>query len=313
MKGKGCLVTMLGGLFGVLVLMAATYMVMDREKLILSDETRASIPGQFITLADGVTHYHLDGPQDGPVVVLVHGFSVASYTWERNIPALTEAGFRVLSYDLFGRGYSDRPAGPYDLDLFVRQLDDLLTALEIDQPVDLAGISMGGYISSAYANRHPDRVRRLVLLAPQIIAIGEDQRIRMIVQPLFSDYLFTVYVLPFEMVEKKGEFKAFGLPDTWRENYLDMMRYVGFRAALISTLRTLQGDPFEEYRQTGSLDLPVMLLWGDKDQTIPIENALDVLEAIPQAELHTIPGARHASPYERPEEVNPLIIEFLQR
>jgi pimeloyl-ACP methyl ester carboxylesterase len=313
MKGKGCLFTVLGGLFGVLILMAVSYMAMDREKRVLSDETRALIPGEFITLTDGVTHYFLDGPQDGPVVVLVHGFSVASYTWERNVPALTEAGFRVLSYDLFGRGYSDRPEGPYDLDLFVRQLDELLSTLGIDQPVDLAGISMGGYITSAYANRHPDRVRRLVLLAPQSVAIGTDQRIRMVAQPPFSDYLFTVYVLPFEMVEKKGEFQAFGLPDTWRENYLDMMQYVGFRAALISTLRTLQGDPFEEYRRTGSLDLPVLLLWGDKDQTNPIGNALDVLEAIPQAELHTISGARHASPYERPEEVNPLIIEFLRR
>lgn len=313
MKGKGCLFTVLGGLFGVLSLMAVSYMLMDREKLILSDATRASIPGEFITLTDGVTHYFLDGPQDGPVVVLMHGFSVASYTWERNVPALTEAGFRVLSYDLFGRGYSDRPEGPYDMDLFVRQLDELLAALEIDQPVDLVGISMGGYISSAYANRYPERVRRMVLLAPQSIAIGADERVRMAVQPLLSDYLFTVYVLPFEMVEKKGEFKAFGLPDTWRENYLDMMQYVGFRDALISTLRTMQGDPFEEYRKTGRLDLPVLLLWGDKDQTNLIENALDVLQAIPQAELHIIPGARHASPYERPEEVNPLIIEFLRR
>jgi pimeloyl-ACP methyl ester carboxylesterase len=313
MKGKGCLFTVLGGLSGVLILMALSYMLMDREKLILSDETRASLPGEFISLTDGVTHYHLDGPQDGPVVVLVHGFSVASYTWERNVPALTEAGFRVLSYDLFGRGYSDRPKGPYDLDLFVRQLDELLGALEIDQPVDLAGISMGGYISSAYTNRFPDRVRRLVLLAPQSIATGADQRVRILVDPPYSDYLFTVYVLPFQMVEKKGEFKAFGLPDTWRENYLDMMQYVGFRNALISTLRTMQGDPFEEYRETGRLDLPVLLLWGDKDQTVPIEYALDVLEAIPQAELHIIPGARHASPYERPEEVNPLMIEFLKR
>lgn len=313
MRGKGCWFTLVGGLVGCIILLAAAYLLMNREKLVLSDETRANLPGQFIRLTDGVTHYQLDGPQDGQVVVLVHGFSVASYSWERNVPALTDAGFRVLTYDLFGRGYSDRPAGPYDMELFVRQLDDLLTALEIDRPVDLVGISMGGYITSAYVNRHPDRVRRLVLLAPQSESIGGNQGVRVVVQPWIGDYLFAVYVVPFEMVEKKGEFKAFGLPDTWRERYLDMMKYEGFRAALLSTLRTLVDDPFVEYRKTGGMDLPVLLLWGDEDQTNPVENAPRIVEAIPQAELHIIPGARHASPYERPEAINPLIIEFLQR
>ncbi len=312
MKAKGCLTAAAGGLIGLVVLLSLAYLVMDRERLVLSDETRAGLPGNFVALSDGVTHYTLQGPEDGQVVVLIHGFSVASYTWERNVPALTEAGFRVLAYDLYGRGYSDRPAGPYDMDLFVRQLDELLDALDLRQPVDLVGISMGGYVAAAYDNRHPGRVRRMVLLAPQTESIGANASVSFAVMPGVADYLFTVYILPFQLVEKKGEFAAFGLPDTWRERYLDMMQYKGFRAALISTLRTLKGDPFDEYRQVGERDVPVLLLWGDQDQTNPVENAPRVQEAIPQADLRIIPGARHASPYERPEAVNPLMVEFLR-
>jgi len=72
-------------------------------------------------------------------VVLVHGFSVASYCWERTVPALVEAGFRVLTFDLYGRGYSDRPDGPYNLDLFVRQIDELLTRSTSWSRLTLAG------------------------------------------------------------------------------------------------------------------------------------------------------------------------------
>ncbi len=156
---KGCLVALGCVIPGLALLMAASYFILNPEKKALTPETRASLPGQFISLPDGVTHYALDGPQDGPLVVLVDGFSIPMFSWERNVPALTAAGFRVLTFDLYGRGYSDRPDGPYNLDLFVRQIDELLTALKIDRPVDLVGLSMGGYITAGFANRYPDRVR----------------------------------------------------------------------------------------------------------------------------------------------------------
>ena len=92
------------------------------ESRVLDDEARRSVAGDFIRLPDGMVHYELDGPPDGQAVVLVHGFSVPYYIWDPTFPALVAAGFRVLRYDLFGRGYSDRPDLPYTMDLFVRQL-----------------------------------------------------------------------------------------------------------------------------------------------------------------------------------------------
>ena len=310
---RGCLSILIGGGVGVITLLAAVYMLLDREKLTLDSAIRASLGGQFISLPAGITHYQLSGPEDGPLVVLVHGFSVASYTWDHTVPALVEAGFRVLTYDLYGRGYSDRPPGPYDLNLFTTQLDDLLTALQIDQPVDVVGLSMGGYITAEFAARHPKRVRRVALLAPQSEAMSSDVRLSLVTMPGVGEYLFTVYLGPYYMSDSSGEFKSNLDSAAWRDRYLDMMNYSGFRNALLSTLRTMTGDPYESYRALGQLDRPVLLLWGEDDDTSLVQNAPRVVEAIPQAELHIIPGVSHAFAYEFPEKVNPLLVAFLQR
>jgi pimeloyl-ACP methyl ester carboxylesterase len=310
---KGCFVALGAVIPGLALLIAASYFILNPEKKVLTPETRASLPGQFIALADGVTHYELDGPEDGPVVVLVNGFSIPMFTWERNVPALTEAGFRVLTFDLYGRGYSDRPDGPYNLDLFVRQIDELLTALKIDRPVDMVGLSMGGYITAGFANRYPDRVRRVVMISPLVEAVASDTRLKIVTLPWLGEYLFTIYIGPYAIVDSKDEYQAYVPGSDWRARELDAMQYAGIRNALLSTLRDMTGDPFTEYQELGNRGGPVELLWGDKDQTIPIENAQKVLAAVPQAVFHPIPGARHESCYEEPEVVNPLIIGFLQK
>ena len=302
-----------GVLAGLIALLVGAYLLMDREKQMLSPANRAGLSGQFITLPGGVTHYQLTGPDDGPLVVLVHGFSVASYTWDRTVPALADAGFRVLTYDLYGRGYSDRPSGPYDLNLFTTQLVDLLTALQIDDPVDVIGLSMGAYITADFTARYPERVRRVTLLAPQSTSMGSDPRVSLATLPGLGEYIFTVYLGPFYMSDNSSEFESSHDSAAWRDRYLEMMNYAGFRNALLSTLRTMTGDPYEAYRALGQLDRPVLLLWGEEDDTSPAENAPRVMDAIPQAELHLIPGARHAFAYEFPEVVNPLLVAFLQR
>ena len=97
----------------------------------LNENTRKEAAGSFVALSDGVTHYELGGPKDGKPVVLVHGFSVPFFIFDPLFDFLTSAGFRVLRYDLLGRGYSDRPNTQYDANLFVRQLKELLDALEM--------------------------------------------------------------------------------------------------------------------------------------------------------------------------------------
>ena len=310
---KSCLVAWGAVILALVLLVAGSFLILNPEKKVLNPQTRANLPGQFIALAHGVTHYELVGPENGPLVVLVNGFSIPLFSWERNVPALTAAGFRVLTFDLFGRGYSDRPAGPYNLDLFVRQMDELLTALQVSQPVDVVGISMGGYITAGFANRYPDRVRRVVLISPVVEAVASDPRLKIVTLPWLGDYLFTVYIGPYQIVDSQNEYQAYVPGSDWRARELDAFQYAGIRQALLSTLRDMTGDPLKEYQSLGSRGTPVAVLWGDQDQVVPAANAPQVLAAIPQALFHPIPGARHESPYEAPGVVNSFLIDFLQK
>ncbi|MGE5248620.1 MAG: alpha/beta fold hydrolase, partial [Bacteroidota bacterium] len=132
----------------------------------LNEETRSTADGSFVPLQDGVTHYELTGPEAAQAVVLVHGFSVPYFIFDPTFEFLAASGFRVLRYDLFGRGWSDRPRLRSDVGLFVRQLNDLLDALGIRSPVSLVGLSMGGPISASFTVRHPERVARNVFIDP---------------------------------------------------------------------------------------------------------------------------------------------------
>jgi hypothetical protein len=110
------------------------------EKKDLDDAARTQQGGPYIKLPDGVTRYELTGPADGPVVVLIHGATIPMYLWDEQVAPLSEAGYRVLRYDMFGRGYSDRPEGNYSQAFYRMQLADLLDALKISKPVDLISL-----------------------------------------------------------------------------------------------------------------------------------------------------------------------------
>src|SRR4030095_9056380 len=130
------------------------YVYADPEHRDLDAAARAAMSGGFAKLSDGYTHYELGGPPDGRIVVLAAGFSVPYYIWDPTFAALTAAGFRVLRYDYYGRGYSDRPAILFNDEMYVRQLHELLTVVQISGPVDLAGISFGGSMITSFADKY---------------------------------------------------------------------------------------------------------------------------------------------------------------
>ena len=144
----------------------AFYLSRNPEKRTIDESARRTAPGKFVRLSDGVTHYELLGPDSGATVVLVHGFSVPYYIWDSTAVALSNRGYRVLRYDEYGRGWSDRPKIAYDAAMYDRQVGELLDSLHIAGPVHLAGVSMGGWVTGTFAGRHPDRVRSLILVDP---------------------------------------------------------------------------------------------------------------------------------------------------
>src|SRR5215470_6936301 len=124
------------------VIPLSRYAASEREHLDMNDAARQGVSGSFVRLPDGVTHYQIGGPASGTTLLLIPGFSTTYSVWDPTYDGLTAAGVRVLRYDLFGRGWSDRPVARYDADFYDRQIVDLLNALAISGPVDVAGVSM---------------------------------------------------------------------------------------------------------------------------------------------------------------------------
>lgn len=302
-----------GILIILLVLLASAYSIQDTEKVELTPDVRAALPGEFVELPGGFVHYELAGPRDAPVVVLVHGFSVPYYVWDPTFEALTAAGFSALRYDLYGRGYSDRPEVEYNLDLFTAQLERLLTALEIDEPVALVGLSFGGPVAARYAVEHPRRVRALILIDPQVASVSAGDIFPLNV-PWVGEYLMAVYMAPRMLPRSQTQdfYQPERFPD-WEGKYRDQLQYAGFRMAILSTIRNMVHlDPLAEYEALGRSGIPVMLVRGRQDQTVSSQDIDLVRGAIPGAAFHPVDEAGHLPHYEQAGAVNPLLIDFLE-
>jgi pimeloyl-ACP methyl ester carboxylesterase len=292
-------------------ILTVAYIILNPERKTLTETTRSKLDGQFVQLSNGVTHYQLKGKQNDPLVVLVHGFSTPAYTWEPTCQPLVEAGLRVLTYDLFGRGYSDRPQVDYDLDLFVRQLAELLDALHIQQPIHLLGLSMGGPIVTAFTNRHPGKIQTLTLLDPLVVNIFEGGIFPLNIKGV-GEYIMAVYLEPIYL--PKAQCADLIHPEKfpgWENKFRDQIQYKGFGRAILSTMRNLAKiNTLKEYEQLGKLNLPVQILWGKEDKTISAEAITTLRELVPNHHFQAIDDAGHIPHYEQPEAVNTALVTF---
>ncbi|MFQ5479302.1 MAG: alpha/beta fold hydrolase [Candidatus Binatia bacterium] len=280
----------------------------------LGDGQRAGLAGEFVQLSDGVVHYTLEGPVDGEVVVLVHGFATPAFVWRQTASALAAGGFRVVAYDHFGRGLSDRPRVNYDVDLFDRQLEGLIRELGPRVPVNLVGYSMGGAIATVFAGRHPRLVKRVVLVAPAGYSAHLPASARLMRLPLLGDWLMAVLGRRSMLKVLGRQASEPGAPADFAERFKEQMEYRGFLRALASTLRHYPLDDLAwAYEKLGLLDKPVLLVWGEEDEIVPFEGSRRLLAAVPSAEFHAVAGARHSLPFTRPHVLNPLLAAFLGR
>jgi pimeloyl-ACP methyl ester carboxylesterase len=279
----------------------------------LNEATRASAPGSFVRLPEGVTHYELCGPTVGAPVVLVHGFSVPYFIWDPTFDFLTRSGFRVLRYDLIGRGYSDRPRIRYDIDSFCKQLRDLLDTLGFEQ-IFLMGLSMGGPITASFTARQPERVRKLVLVDPAgVRPITFSRLLKAATTPGFGELALGLFGSARMSKSIESDFYDPANVKAFVEKYMLQMKFKGFMRAILSTMRNgMLGDFSSTYTKVGELGVPTLLFWGKDDKTVPFEHSQDLRAAIPQAEFHAIDHCGHIPHYEKPGEVNPILLEFLK-
>lgn len=302
----------------VLVLLAALgyllgFRIKDPERRSLDDRARAGAPGRFIRLADGLTHYEASGPDTGRVVVLAAAFSVPAFIWDSAYQSLADSGFRVIRYDYYGRGWSDRPDVEYDRGLFERQLAGLLDSLGVRQPIALAGVSFGAAIVTNFTDRYPERVGALLYVDP-VFNTG---------RPLpwneRTAHRWGVHMVIHGGTDSMAEGQTYDFfhperhPD-WVTRYRVQQQYRGTREALRRTRVAIAAEPHQGpmLRRLGAHPRPVLVVWGRQDPVAPISGGEGLLAMMPQATLVPVDSAGHLPHLERPEVVVPAMVRFLR-
>ncbi|MEU4228636.1 alpha/beta fold hydrolase [Nonomuraea sp. NPDC026600] len=279
----------------------------------MDEQTRRQAPGAFADLRHGTTHYVLDGPEDGPLVVLVPGATLSLWIWDGLFQRLVESGHRVLGYDLYGRGYSDRPRVRYTHDLFDDQLVDLLEALDLRQPVNLVALAFGGPIASQFALRHPGAVSSLTLVAPDGFGVALTRGQRLMATPVIGTYIFSVVgsrVLERRLADYSQDK---GLVERLRVKYVPDLAFKGFKRALTSSIRNIPiHDSRDVYRQVQDLGLPVQVLWGREDRVTPLYEA-DVRSVFHRADVTLLDNVGHLPHHERLDLTTDLVMSAVRR
>lgn len=271
-------------------------------------QTSSIEEGRIRTTA-GAVAWRRDGGS-GDTVVLLPGATLGAWIWDPLAERLA-AGHRVLRYDLFGRGGSDRPRGPYDLALFRGQLEELLLELGEVRGLHLVGSALGGLIAVDFAVAHPSRVASVVLVEPDGLGTHLSASARLARFPLAGELLYALggraalaRRLPLYF---RDPLRARALAHRLEADAATP----GFGRALLSILRSMPiAGSAPLYERLGELRIPTLLVWGEDDRITPRSVAERAARLVPGASLSVVGGSGHLPHLERPDETTLLLRDF---
>jgi len=298
----------------IFVFAAGAYIYAGWGEQTLDEKAKSLAPGAFIETSAGQLHYRWHGDAGNPVIVMAHGFSTPNFIFEQNAEALVAAGYRVLTFDHFGRGWSDRPKTTYDPDFYDRELTDLLDGLGLTEPVGLVGLSMGGVITSEFTARHPERVSKLFLFVSAGLTLGTEAgstNDKLLRTPIIGDWIWHVFGKGILLGDPQYDESQISAANKLAGDVTEQMNYRGYFPALLSSYRHLpmrdQDTVFTRLSNTG---VPVMAVFGGKDTTVPPESAARLQALIPAAGVEILPDGEHGLNYQMHEITNPMLVNY---
>jgi pimeloyl-ACP methyl ester carboxylesterase len=207
-------------------------------------------------------------------------------------------GYRVLMYDLYGRGLSDAPRGAQNRAFFLRQLSDLIAYHRLQDDVTLAGYSMGGAIATACAAENPHIIKQLILIAPSGVIVNESRFSRFCrAVPVLGDWVHAAFAYGRikRAIPARGQTKE--IDRVLRAQRRELKRR-GYLPGLLSSRRGMLAETQEkEHRQLGRQGIPVCVVWGGNDAIIPIRAVGQMAEWNRKARQEVVDRAEHSLPY----------------
>ncbi len=292
----------MGRFFGILVVLAALvagaiwyFSSPDIPRATL--EAKYNAPAaEFVTLPDGArAHYRARGASNAPALLLLHGSNASYLTWEPWSKSLSDT-FHVIAVDLPGHGLTGAvPGGDYSQEGMAKFVGAFADKMGLKQ-FALAGNSMGGGVAARFAEEHPARVTKLILVdaggLPFKSGSGTPLAFKLARIPVVNQLL--LHVTPRSIVTE-GLNKAIMhkeiITDAMTDSYWDFARMEGTRQATLTRSQL----PMDTYVQdhTTALKMPVLILWGEGDQLIPVSTAHDWAKAVKGSKLILYPATGH--------------------
>ena len=296
--------------FIAFILLAALYLwTPDKSKAEL-EKTYGSPKNAYVSALGVNLHYQDTGPSKNAIPILfLHGFGASLQTWDSWAQALSE-DYRVISVDLPGFGLTgEDPSGIYTDQRSVEVLEAFLKELKIPKVV-LVGNSMGGKLAWQFTARYPNQVSKLVLISPDGYASPGIQYGKKPDVPAIADLYRYFFSKTFLVMNLKPAYAdPNNLNDALVNRYYDLMLAPGVRGAILGRMQqTVLQDPVPSL---ASIQVPTLLIWGEKDAFIPISNSNDYLKVMPNAKRVSLPNIGHLPQEEQPSIGLAALKEFL--
>jgi len=290
--------------------------VKDRVRPVL-DELSAWISTKVAVvrkekLSEGWTSWQREGPRDGIPLVLVHGATVPSWEFDFLVPALLRAGFQTLRFDLFAHGESDRPPGPYTFERFTRQVREMLDASAFPKPVILLGHSFGAAVVAAVAASDPDKVAKLVLVAPMLDFNSTSAWTTLFRLPGLGELAMHAIGVPTLIRRRRRRYAGIGKPEL-TPRFIEQCVDHGFARGLASMIRSgALGDQSASYAALRGFPRDVLVVTGSRDTIIPPDHVARVRALLPP-HLHCEIEAEHNLLLTHPDAVADALVSWKTR
>ncbi len=274
----------------------------------------ANSESKFMNLMGMRVHYRDEGNRSDSVpLVLLHGTSASLLTWDSTV-LLLGTSHRIIRFDLPGYGLTGpNPTGDYTTAFYNTFIDSVLTRLQVKR-IAIAGNSLGGAFAWQYALAHPEKTARLVLVdaggyLPKVKPKGA-VGFRLAQVPVLNRLL--TFLTPKPLVRKSLEdvyVDHSRISDQLVDQYYNLLLRRGNREALLQRMRIgFGGDDSESIRK---LTMPTLVVWGDRDNLIPVEDAARFTRDIRGSRAEIVKGVGHAPMEEAPQKFVALIRPFL--
>lgn len=285
----------------------------------LTKKEREKAPGEYLELPSGFTHYEMKdgGDASKPPVVLVHGYSTPYFLYDEIFEGLVAEGYRVLRYDLLGRGLSERVKTKYTPELFAKQLKELTDELIPEEPFLLFGTSMGGTIVATFCAKNPGRVQKAVLYAPAgMDTFKPPVYMKLAAVPFLGKRLFKAIMARTSLKRATDEllYQGQDVKDEYVRGLAYTMQYKGYLnstwSSLVHTiLKTKKDTKF--YKQMAKQKIPTLVVWGTEDTTMPIYQLDRMAKVLKNADFVIFEGSSHIFLYDEGERTLSHTLPFL--